>query len=135
MKSTLHTLALTILLASTLAAQQNSAPSTKRLYIEEYIETTTTTFVVSRDEIGSFTNNEVSTTRNVSLFVTKDVMKQCPSIITVTDSRDVADYVLHIAHGSSTLSRQDGTVAYTSKAKWKDSKLAKDVCTFVGSQK
>jgi len=123
------------MLASTITAQQNTAPGTKRLYIEEHIETTTTTTVESKDEIGSFDNNEVSTTRNVSLIVTKDVMKQCPSLVTVTDNRDVADYVLHIARGSSTLFRPDGSVAYISKSKWKTSNLAKDVCRFIGSQK
>jgi hypothetical protein len=135
MKSSLHVLVLTVMLASTLTAQQNPAPSTKKLYIEEYIETTTWTSLVSKDEIGSFTNHETTSTRNISLLVKKDVMKQCPSLVTVTDNRDAANYVLHIVTDASTLSRPDGTVAYTSKAKWKNSKLAKDVCTFIGSQK
>ena len=135
MKSALHTLALTIMLASTVTAQQNTASGTKKLYIEEHIETTTTRFVEPTDELGIYKTNDVITTRNISLTVSNDLMKQCSSVVTVTDNRDVADYVLHIAHGSSTLSRRDGTVAYTSKAKWKNSKLAKDVCMFVGSQK
>ncbi len=136
MKSALHAIALTVLLASTVVAQQNAAPGTKKLYIEQHIETSITRFVEPKDnELGSYKTNDVTTTRNVSLAVTNDVMKQCPSLITVIDHREDADYVLHIAHGSSTLSRQDGTVAYTSNAKWKNSKLAKDVCAFVGSQK
>ena len=135
MKSTLLTFALTFMLASTVTAQQNTAPVTKKLYIEEHIETTLTRFVEPKEEYGSYKTNDVITTRDVSLSVTNDVMKQCPSLVTVTDSRDGADYVLHIAHGSSTLSRQDGTVAYSSKSKWKHSNLAKDVCKFIGSQK
>jgi hypothetical protein len=135
MKSTLLTLALTIMLASTVTAQQNTAPVTKKLYIEEYIETTLTRFVSTTDEVGVLKNNESSTARDVSLIVKNDVTKECPSIVTVTDRRDGADYVLHIAHGSSTLSLQDGNVAYSSKSKWKHSNLAKDVCKFIGSQK
>jgi hypothetical protein len=136
MKSALHTLALTIMLASTVTAQQNTAPGTKKLYIEEHIETTTTRYVEPKDnELGSFKTDDVTTTRNVSLSVTNDVMKQCSSLVSVTDNRDAADYVLHIVSGSSTLTRQDGSVAYTSKSKWKNSNLAKDVCKFVGSQK
>jgi hypothetical protein len=135
MKSVLPTLAMTIMLASTVAAQQNTAPGTKKLYIEKYIQTTTTRFVEPTDEYGIYKTNDVISTRNVTLIVTKDVMKQCPSVATVIDNRDAADYVLHIAPGSSTLSRHDGTVAYTSKSKWKNSKLAKDVCKFIGSQK
>ena len=135
MKSTLLTLALTIMLASTVTAQQNTAPGTKKLYIEEHIETTLTRFVSTTDEMGVLKNNEIRTTRDISLIVTNDVTKQCPSLVTVTDRRDGADYILHIAHGSSTLSRQDGTVAYISKSKWKHSNLAKDVCKFIGSQK
>ena len=136
MKSALPMLAWTIMLAATVTAQQNTAPGTKSLYIEKNIETTTTRYVEPRDnELGSYKTNDVITTRDVSLRVTNDVMKQCPTLVSVTDNHDAADYVLHIAHGSSTLSRRDGTVAYSSKAKWKNSKLAKDVCTFVGSQK
>jgi hypothetical protein len=134
MKSALSTLALTIMLGSTLAAQQTTAPGTKKLYIEQHIETSTTRFVEATDEVGRYKTNDVVTTRDVSRIVTNDVMKQCPSLVSVTDNRDVADYVLHIAHRSSTLSRQDGSVAYTSKSK-KNSKLAKDVCYFMGSQK
>lgn len=135
MKSALHTLALTILLASTVTAQQNTAPGTKKLFIEEHIETTTTTYVESKEQVGSFNNNDVTTKRNVSLIVANDVRKQCPSAVTVTDSRDGADYILHIAPGPSTLTRQDGNVAYTSKSKLKNSTLAKDVCKFISTQK
>lgn len=135
MKSALPALALTILLASSLAAQQNPAPGAKKLYIEPHIKSTTTRFLEHTDELGSYKTNDVITTRNVSLQVTNDVKKQCPSLVTVTDSRDGADYVLHIASRDSTLTRPDGTVAYSSKAKCKKSKLAKDVCSFLATQK
>src|ERR1039457_2563433 len=91
MKSTLLTFALTFMLASTVTAQQNTAPVTKKLYIEEHIETTLTRFVEPKEEYGSYKTNDVITTRDVSLSVTNDVMKQCPSLVTVTDSRDGAD--------------------------------------------
>ena len=136
MKSALHTLALTIMLAATVTAQQNTAPGTKNLYIEKKIESSMTRYVEPRDnEMGRYKTTDVITTRDVSLRVTNDVMKQCPALVSVTDNHDAADYVLHIAHGSSTLSRRDGSVAYISKSKWKNSKLAKDVCEFIGSQK
>jgi len=135
MKAALHTLALTILLASTVAAQQNAAPSTKRLYIEPYNQTSATHVVEPTDEFGVYNSHDVVTTHPVSPIVTKDVRKQCPSLVTVIEIRDGADYVLHIAPGPSTLSRQDGSVAYTSKSKWKNGELAKDVCKFLGSQK
>src|ERR1039458_1548417 len=81
MKSTLLTLALTIMLASTVIAQQNTATGTKKLYIEEHIETTLTRFVSTTDEMGVLKNNEIRTTRDISLIVTNDVTKQCPSLV------------------------------------------------------
>jgi hypothetical protein len=53
-------------------------------------------------------------------------MKHCPEAITVTDNRDVANYVLRITPGASTLYKQDGDVAYISPTRWKISNLAKD---------
>ena len=135
MKSALPALALTILLACSLAAQQNPAPGAKKLYIEPHIESTTTRFLEHTDELGSYKTNDVVTTHNESLQVTNDVMKLCPSLVSVTDSSDGADYVLHIHSHTSTLTRPDGTVAYSSNAKWKKSKLAKDVCSFLATQK
>lgn len=135
MKSALPALALTILLAGSVAAQQNPASGAKKLYIEPRIKTTTTRFLEHTDELGSYKTNDVITTRNESLQVTDDVMKQCPSLVSVIDSRDGADYVLSIKSHASTLTRPDGTVAYASKANWKHSKLAKDVCGFLGAQK
>ena len=70
---------------------------------------------------------------NVSLEVTQEVIKHCPSVITVTDNREAADYILRIAAGKSTLYERNGDVAYISPAKYKVSNLAKDVCNFATS--
>ena len=50
--------------------------------------------------------------RNVSLQVTRELMKTC-HWVTVTDNRDAADYVLRISPGSSILYQQNGDVALT----------------------
>jgi hypothetical protein len=87
------------------AAQQDTASSQKRLFIEERI-------------VGA---------RNVSLEVTREVLKRCPSDITVTDNRDAADYFLRIAPGASTLYKQNGDAAHVFPARWKAASLAKEV--------
>lgn len=102
----LLTAAILVLAATTAEAQ--SAP--KRLYIEE----------------------RVVNARNVSLEATKAFASSCP-VVTVTDNRDTADYILRIHPGTTTLYAKNGDVAYVSSAKVKLSNMVKDVCKFVGS--
>jgi hypothetical protein len=113
--------------------QQTSPPASRRLYAEERIKTTSGTSVHC-DSYGNCYGHNASHSRNVSLEVTREVMKHCPETITVTDNRDVANYVLRITPGASTLFKQDGDVAYVSPTRWKTSNLAKDLCNFVVAQ-
>jgi hypothetical protein len=115
-------------------AQQTSSASSKRLYVEERTKTTSGTSVHC-DNYGNCYGHNTSHTRNVSLEVTREVVRHCPEAITVTDNRDVANYVLRITPGASTLYKQDGDVAYISPTRWKTSNLAKDLCIFVGAQR
>jgi hypothetical protein len=113
--------------------QQIGSPASRRLYVEERIKTTSGTSVHC-DSYGNCYGHNTSHSRNVSLEVTREVMKHCPETITVTDNRDVANYVLRITPGASTLYKQDGDVAYVSPTRWKTSNLAKDLCNFVVAQ-
>ncbi len=108
----LRYLVLLIAVVTAAAAQQDNTSNPKRLSIEERT-------------IG---------VRNVSLEVTREILKRCPSAITVTDNREAADYFLRIAPGASALYRQNGDAAHVFPARWKASNLAKEVCGFVASQ-
>lgn len=121
---------LMLLSAGLCCAQAAQQPQSKRLYIEEFVNTTTGSSVHC-DTKGNCSGNEGTSTRNVSLEVTREVVKQCPTVLTVTDNRDSADYDLRISPGSSTLYRKNGDVAYISPTKYRVSNLAKDVCAFV----
>jgi len=59
-------------------------------------------------------------------------MKNCP-VVTVTDDKDAADYILRPNKGSSTLYKKNGDVVYVSHAKVKVSSLVKDVCGYIQS--
>ena len=109
-----------------------SAPTqspTTRIYIEERVKTTSG-LNIHCDAFGNCYGHNTSTTRNVSLQVTRVLMKTC-RLVTVTDNRDAADYVLRISPGSSTIYQQDGDVAYVSPARFKVSNLAKDICGYI----
>jgi hypothetical protein len=97
-------------------ASTQTAP--KKLYIEERIATS-----CSGGNCGQ---------RNLSLAATKEFLKSCPSV-GITDNKDVADFALKIATGSSTLYSKDGDVAYISPARYRMHNLVKDVCNFVNS--
>ena len=114
--------------------QQTSSPASRRLYVEERIKTTSGTSVHC-DSYGNCYGHNTSNSRNVSLEVTREVMKHCPETITVTDNRDLENYVLRITPGASTLYKHDGDVAYISPTRWKTSNLAKDLCNFVVAQR
>ena len=70
--------------------------------------------------------------RNISLEATDGFMKNCP-VVTVTDDKDAADYILRPNKGSSTLYNKNGDVVYVSHAKGKVSSLVKDVCGYIQS--
>jgi hypothetical protein len=105
-------------------------PQPRRLYIEERVKTTTGTSVHC-DAYGNCFGGAGTSTRNISLETTREVMKRCPTVLTVTDNREAADFDLRISPGSSTLYKKNGDVAYVSPTRFQVSNLAKDVCKFV----
>ncbi len=119
-----------LVLASTCCCWAQSPPQPKRIYIEERIKTSSGNSVHC-DAYGSCFGHATSSTRNVSLETTREIMKQCPIILTVTDNREAADFDLRISPGSSTLYKQNGDIAYISPTKYRVSNLAKDICAFV----
>lgn len=111
---------------------QTVVPHPKKIYIEEFVIRNSGAFVNCSS--GNCTGIGAVGNRNISLETTRELLKHCPTILTVTDNRDVADYDLRISPGSSTLFKQNGDVAYVSPAKHKPANLAKDVCSFVSDQ-
>lgn len=102
-----------------------------RVYIEERVKRTSNTNLHC-DASGNCYGQNTTTTRNVSLDVTRELTRNC-SAVKVTDKREVADYVLRISPGSSTLYLKNGDVAYISPARFRVSNLVKDVCRYVES--
>jgi hypothetical protein len=111
------------------AFAQNAAAPSKRIYIEEYLRSGAVASV-SCSSPGNCVGTGSGLERNISLEATKGFTKSCP-VVTVTDNRDAADYVLKINPGSSTLYKQNGDVAYISPARVRVSNLVKDVCNYV----
>lgn len=72
--------------------------------------------------------------RNVTLELTKAIMKRCPTGITVTEEKDSADFRLGIVPSSSTLYRKDGEAEHVFNAKWTVSGLAREVCAYIGTK-
>jgi hypothetical protein len=122
-------LSIIVLLGAGFCFSQSPQPQPKRIYIEELLKTTSGGSVHC-DTYGNCFGHQGSRSRNVSLEVTREVVKQCPSVLTVTDNHDAADFDLRISPGSSTVYRKNGDVAYISPTKYHVSNLAKDVCGF-----
>lgn len=133
MKSALYLIATIFTMAVVGPAQQHEDSGMKRLYIEERVKNESGGSAHC-DKNGNCWGHNTSQTHNVSLDVTREVMKRCPSAITVTDNREAADYILRVSPGASTLYRQNGDAVYVSPTRWKASNLAKDVCNFVLSK-
>jgi hypothetical protein len=108
--------------------QPPPTPSTKRLFIAEYV----ITGVVGSSQTtnGSTLGSAAVVGRNITLEATDGFMKSCPAV-TVTGDKDAADYILRPNKGSSTLYKKNGDVAYVSHAKVKVSNLVKDVCAYI----
>jgi len=113
-------------------AQAVPSPNPKKIYIEEFVIRNSGAFVNCSS--GNCTGVGAVGNRNISLETTREILKHCPTILTVTDNRAVADYDLRISPGSSTLFKQNGDVAFVSPAKHRPANLAKDVCGFVSDQ-
>ena len=114
--------------ASREAASQAVAPV--RIYVEEHI-TAVGLANVNCNASGNCFGSNRTYGRNVSLEVTKEFVKQCSNLVTVTNNREAADFSLKIATGNSTLYNKAGDVSYISPAKFKASNLAKDVCKYL----
>ena len=138
-KSTLSLFFAASLLAQSPAPSQKSTeptkqtpppptPSTKRLFIADYILTGVVGSAQTTN--GSTFGSAAVVGRNISLEATDGFNKSCPAV-TVTSDKDVADYVLRPNKGSSTLYKKNGDVAYVSHAKVKVSNLVKDVCRYI----
>lgn len=69
--------------------------------------------------------------RNVTLELTKAILKRCPAIVTVTENPQSVDYRLGITPGASTLYKSDGDVEHIFKARFTVSGLAKEVCGYL----
>jgi hypothetical protein len=108
--------------------QPPATPSTKRLFIADYI--ITGVFGSAQSSNGSTVGGATVVGRNISLEATDGFMKNCPAV-TVTGDKDAADYILRPNKGSSTLYKKNGDVAYVSHAKVKVSNLVKDVCGYI----
>ena len=116
-------------------SQTPSAPQptqARKLFIEERIMTTTGGSVHC-DDYGNCYGSSGTSSRDVSLEVTRAVMKSCPSLLTVTNSKDAADFDLRISPGSSTLYKRNGDVAYISPARFRVSNLVKDICAYAST--
>ncbi len=123
-------IAAALMFVASFEAQTPTQP--QRIYVEESVSPAGTASSHC-DAYGNCRGSAGARTRNVSLEVTKEIVRLCPDTLTVTDNRDAAAYSLRISAGSSTLYRQNGDVAYISPAKWKASNLAKDVCNYVAA--
>ena len=105
-------------LAQTPAATQKPAETpkqpepapTKRLFIADYVISGAVGSAHS-DNYGNTYGSASTVGRNITLEATDGFMKNCPAV-TVTNDRDVADYVLRPNKGSSTLYKKNGDVAY-----------------------
>lgn len=72
--------------------------------------------------------------RNVTLELTKAILKQCPGAVSITEKKEHADYSLGVTPGSSTLYRSDGEVDHIFTAKWTVSGLAKETCGYLAGK-
>ena len=104
---------------------------TKRLFIAEYI-VGGAVGSSHTDSSGNAYGSAAVVGRNISLEATDGFMKNCP-VVTVTNDKDAADYILRPNKGSSTLYTKNGDVIYVSHAKVKVSNLVKDVCGYIQS--
>ena len=105
--------------------------ATKRLFIAEYI-IGGAVGSAHTDSSGNTYGSAAAVGRNISLEATNGFMKNCP-VVTITNDKDAADYILRPNKGSSTLYKKNGDVVYVSHARVKVSNLVKDVCGYIQS--
>lgn len=69
--------------------------------------------------------------RNITLELTRDLLKSCPSLVSVTENSANAEVRLAIAPKATTLYRADGDVEHIFNAKWTVSGLTREICTYL----
>ena|ERR1700730_15525726 len=106
-------------------------PPTKRLFIGDYV-IGGAVGSAHTDPSGNTYGSAAAVGRNISLEATDGFMRNSP-VVTVTNDRDAADYILRPNKGSATLYKKNGDVVYVSHAKVKVSNLVKDVCGYIQS--
>ena len=71
----------------------------------------------------------------IGLYVIRDILSRCPSTISVTNSKQDANYLLKPHYRASLLyDNTNGDILYVSPANHTGN-IAKDICTFVAKQK
>jgi hypothetical protein len=69
--------------------------------------------------------------RNVTLELTRDLMRACPALVSITESASAAELRLAITPGATTLYRTDGTVEHIFSARFTLSGLKREICSFL----
>jgi hypothetical protein len=133
MKTTLCVVAAFLVVS---ASAQTPAPKpepeshpTKRMFIGPYVISGAVGSAHS-DQYGNTYGSAAAVGRNISMEATDGFMKNCP-VVTITNDRDAADYILQPNKGSSTLYKKNGDAVFVSHAKVKVSNLVKDVCEYI----
>jgi len=70
-----------------------------------------------------------SRAEHISLELTRDIAKSCPSVVSITDNQDAAELRLAITPGATTLFKSDGKVEHVFAAP--PSGLEKEVCAYM----
>lgn len=110
-------------------AKQPDSPKTKRIFIGPYVIGGVVASTHA-DSSGNAYGSAGVVGRNITMEATGEFVKHCP-VVTVTNDRGAADFILQPNKGSSTLYKQNGDVVYVSPAKVKVSNLVKDVCGYI----
>ncbi len=79
-------------------------------------------------------HNGIYGSRNITLEMTRELLKRCPSVVSPTENSSSADVRLAITPGASTLYRTDGSVEHIFGVRWMVSRLAKEVCAYFESR-
>jgi hypothetical protein len=102
------------------------------LYIEEHSRTVANANTYCNG--GACNGSASERTIDVSAHVGADIIRRCPNAVRLVESRDNAEFTLHISSGSSILYNAQGEEVYVSPAHWQKT-VAKDVCKYLTSVK
>jgi hypothetical protein len=108
-------------------AQQQTADTRPRLFIEERVRTGT---LVTHTIFGT---NVSHYARNVSQEVTANMLKKCGNAVVITAAAESANYRLVIYPGSTTLLNAQGDIIATFNGHFIGT-VSKDVCGYFNGQ-